>query len=255
MTAPIKPSAFTDGITPVEGIFERLRAAFPIDRISWRVGATTQDKSRGMAVCYIDARDVADRLDEACTPAGWQCRYPHANGKTVCEIGIKIDGEWIWKSDGAGDTDREAEKGALSDAFKRAGVRWGIARYLYDIPGVWIEIENNNGGKSHKIKDTEMARLRGALGSGAPMQIPGPVQKSGHLPYQPEITPGKQAFIEGRKGAIAKFTDYDALGEWWNSEMEQKARRAAGLDPTEVEALKQIVMARRDALRKSSETV
>ena len=25
-------------------------------------------------------------------------------GKTVCEIAIKVNDEWIWKADGAGDT-------------------------------------------------------------------------------------------------------------------------------------------------------
>ena len=97
----------------------KLKEPFPPDRISWRVGSTTADKSRGMALAYIDARDVQDRLDAVCGPSGWQCRYPHANDKkTVCEVGVKIGDEWIWKADGAGDTDFEAEKGALSDALR-----------------------------------------------------------------------------------------------------------------------------------------
>lgn len=138
--------------------FEALAAPFPADRISWRVGATTGDKSKGMALAYIDARDVMERLDEVCGPAGWQCRYPHANGKTVCEVGIKIGGEWIWKSDGAGDTDHEAEKGALSDAFKRAAVRWGVGRYLYDMESPWVEIEQR--GRSYAIKKEATGELR-----------------------------------------------------------------------------------------------
>lgn len=148
-------------------IFEKLSAPFPPDRISWRVGSTTADKKRGMALAYIDARDVMERLDRVCGPGGWQCRYPHANGKTVCEIGIFLrvypdqDYEWVWKADGAGDTDFEAEKGALSDAFKRAAVRWGIGRYLYDIPSKWIQIEP--AGKSFKIKDSEYAILETLL--------------------------------------------------------------------------------------------
>jgi hypothetical protein len=40
-----------------------LFAPFPPGRVSWRVGSTTQDKKRGMALAYIDARDVMDRLD------------------------------------------------------------------------------------------------------------------------------------------------------------------------------------------------
>lgn len=147
-------------------IEKRLKAPFPGDRISWRVGATTADKKKGMALAYIDARDVMDRLDEVVGPENWQDRYPHANGKTVCEIDIYIEGRgWVTKADGAGDTDHEAEKGALSDAFKRAAVRWGIGRYLYDLQSPWVEIEGF--GKSYKIKESEQAKLRRIAG-GAP---------------------------------------------------------------------------------------
>lgn len=118
-----------------------LFAEFPQDAISWRAQSVTKTGDKAMALAYIDARDVMDRLDQVCGAADWQCDYPHAAAKTVCRIGIKVDGEWIWKSNGAGDSDIEAEKGALSDAFKRAAVLWGIGRYLYDIPTPWVPCE------------------------------------------------------------------------------------------------------------------
>ena len=136
---------------------QSLRAPFRSDQICWRIGATNQEKTKGMALAYIDARAVMDRLDEVCGPENWQKRYSHADAKTICEIGIKIGGEWVWKADGAGDTDHEAAKGALSDAFKRAGVVWGIGRYLYDLSSPWVEIEP--AGKSYRIKATELTRL------------------------------------------------------------------------------------------------
>lgn len=140
---------------------DALKLPFPASRISWRVGSTTSDKSKGLALAYIDARDVMERLDQVCGPSGWQNTYPHANGKTVCSIGIKIDGEWVWKSNGAGDTDVEAEKGALSDAFKRAAVLWGIGRYLYDIPSIWVELKA--AGRSYAIADHEHKKLEALL--------------------------------------------------------------------------------------------
>ncbi len=45
----------------------------------------------------------------------------------------------------------EAEKGAFSDAFKRAAVLWGIGQYLYELPNVWTPIEAF--GKSYKFSD------------------------------------------------------------------------------------------------------
>jgi Rad52/22 family double-strand break repair protein len=122
-------------------IYKALKRPFHEKRISWRVGATTQDKSKGIALAYIDARDVMTRFDEV-FGLNWQCKYSHAEAKTICEIGVNIEGEWIWRSGGAGDTDIEAEKGAISDAFKRAAVLFGVGRYLYELPNVWVALND-----------------------------------------------------------------------------------------------------------------
>jgi hypothetical protein len=76
---------------------------------------------------------------------------------------IRCDAEWLWKADGAGDTDVEAEKGALSDAFKRAAVRWGVGRYLYGLPSPWVEVEP--AGRSVRIRKDEYSKLRQLLAS------------------------------------------------------------------------------------------
>lgn len=158
--------------------YTNLKAPFPPNKISWRVGSTTKDKTKGMALAYIDARDVQDRLDEVCGVDGWQCRYiPMHDKKTVCEIGLfccrpgEVVNEWIWKSDGAGDSDIEAEKGALSDAFKRAAVRWGIGRYLYDLDSPWVELDTyEKDGKTFAkgIKAHEYKRLEALLAGKQP---------------------------------------------------------------------------------------
>lgn len=138
--------------------FEKLKAPFDPKLISWRVGAMTKDKTKGIALAYIDARDLYERLDDVCGPDKWQLRYSHADSKTIAEIGIKIGDEWIWKANGAGDTNIEAEKGAISDAAKRAGVAWGIGRYLYDVQNVWVELDEYK-----RIKNPNDSRLIGAL--------------------------------------------------------------------------------------------
>ncbi len=113
-----------------------LAEPFPSDEIQWRVGSTTKDKKRGMALAYIDARTVMDRLDKVCG-GFWEDYYSEVAGRLVC--GISVYGQT--RSDGAGDTDFEAEKGGLSDAFKRAGVKWGIGRYLYRLPNAWVPLD------------------------------------------------------------------------------------------------------------------
>jgi len=126
-----------------------LKRPFPVSQISWRVGATTRDKAKGIALAYIDARDVMRRFDEVFGLL-WQARYSHAEGKTICEIGVWFNDQWLWRAGGAGDTDIEAEKGAISDAFKRAAVLWGVGRYLYELPNEWVLLDD--GGK--KLKQT-----------------------------------------------------------------------------------------------------
>jgi hypothetical protein len=145
----------------------KLATPFPPEAVSWRVGSTNADKTKGMALAYIDSRDVQNRLDEVCGPENWQVRFPWSDGKALaCEIGIRIDGEWVWKGDGAGATDVEADKGRFSDAFKRAAVHWKIGRYLYDLDSPWVALEA--AGRSYKIAEGEKAKLRALLARNAP---------------------------------------------------------------------------------------
>lgn len=131
-------------------MIEELAAEFPRDAISWRSQSLNKDGTSAMALAYIDARDVMDRLDKVCGPANWQDRYEFHGPRTVCYLSIRIDGEWITKADGAGDSDVEAEKGAISDALKRAAVKWGIGRYLYSLPAPWVPCESyERGGKRY----------------------------------------------------------------------------------------------------------
>lgn len=133
-----------------------LAAEFPREAISWRSQSLTQAGDKAMALAYIDARDVMQRLDQICGPANWQDRYEFHGVRTICYLSIRVDGEWITKADGAGDSDVEAEKGAISDALKRAAVKWGVGRYLYDLPAPWVPCETyERGGKKQWKRWTE----------------------------------------------------------------------------------------------------
>ena len=130
-------------------IKQKLEMPFPAERIHWRCGARTKDKTKGIPLAYLDARDVMRRLDDVCG-LQWQNRYNlAADGLLICEIGLHIDGEWLWRANGAGASQVEAEKGKASDAFKRAAVLWGIGRYLYSIPNTWLPCDQ--WGKFDKV--------------------------------------------------------------------------------------------------------
>lgn len=105
-----------------------------------------------------------DLLDETVGPSRWQCAYEEIKGNLYCKIGIKdtdID-EWIWKQDcgieSREDGDGNEKKGEASDAFKRAGFKWGIGRELYTSPFIWISSDvvptkANPNNKGYQLKD------------------------------------------------------------------------------------------------------
>lgn len=156
----------------VTSLMLELKEPFPPSKISWRVARVVNeegDKGKAQVLAYIDARDVMERLDYICGIESWQCRYSHTATKTVCDIGIRFGSEWVWKSDGAGDTDVEAEKGALSDAFKRAAVRWGIGRYLYDLGNNYAEVTKR--GKTWYITPEAQKTLEKLLPRGGTLKM------------------------------------------------------------------------------------
>jgi hypothetical protein len=104
-----------------------LKRPFNESELCWREGYG----KKGKALVYVTARTCQNRLDKTFTPAGWQVSYDYLGDRMVCTISCYIKGQWISKSDGAGDTSIEGEKGGISDSFKRCCVAWGIARYLY----------------------------------------------------------------------------------------------------------------------------
>lgn len=130
----------------------RLSLPFPRSAVHWRVQGSPYErdgKFSAMALAYLDARDVMDRLDEVCGQDRWQSQFDEtAKGRIICRLSIDVtgNGDWVMKSDGAGDTDVEGEKGALSDALKRAAVSWGIGRYLYRLDSPWVACDVNKRG-------------------------------------------------------------------------------------------------------------
>lgn len=159
-------------------IFEALSAPFDPKAISWRAQSVSKknpDAPKAMALAYIDARDVMDRLDEAVGPEGWEDAFVETPlGRVICTIRIKVDGEWVSKSDGAGKTDVEGDKGGISDAFKRAAVKWGVGRYLYNIPTPWVRCDLYNDKWSNWTADglKELERVLRTHSPTAPVATP-----------------------------------------------------------------------------------
>jgi len=139
---------------------KRLHEPFSFKDVEWKIQFTSQDKARGMAVAYLNSRAIQTRLDEVVGAANWKNAYvPWQSNAQLCGLSIYDSerGEWVTKYDGAENTDIESVKGGLSDSFKRAACLWGIGRYLYELGGIWVEIEPR--GKGSGIKEGQYAKL------------------------------------------------------------------------------------------------
>lgn len=87
---------------------------------------------------YKTARTDAALLDEVVGAERWCNDFKIINNNLYGGIGIKFENEWIWRWDCGSESNIEAEKGEASDAFKRAGYKWGIGTELYTAPKIWV---------------------------------------------------------------------------------------------------------------------
>jgi hypothetical protein len=130
----------------------RLADPFPPSDVEWKPGATTRDKSKGLAMAYLTSRAVQQRFDDVCGPADWRNEFqPGPDGGVLCGISIRVErpgpdgqtvSEWVTKWDGADNSQVEAVKGGLSGSMKRAAVQWGVGRYLYELPATWVRLDD-----------------------------------------------------------------------------------------------------------------
>jgi hypothetical protein len=144
-------------------LMEELAQPFPADAVQWKPGATTQDKTRALALAYVDLRHYIDRLNEVAGP-GWSDHYEVQDGGKVLVCSLTVCG--VTRSDvgEAPPDDQNTATSALAQAFKRACVKFGLGAYLYRLPRLWVEYD----GK--RFTDRALSRLQQAASSGGGYQ-------------------------------------------------------------------------------------
>lgn len=185
----------------------KLKEPFKTEQVRWRVGSTnkksivykTGDKNakatKGIALCYVNARDVEDRLDEVVGSENWSTRYEYSGGTCLCYLTIN----GVTKANGSGDTDIEAEKGAISKAFVRAGSSWGIGRYLYNAENIWVELDEYGKIKSGEYK--KLDAMHAKISKGEIVKEDNPVDYT--------------AWVEKARASIDVLTTVEAVNAKW----------------------------------------
>jgi hypothetical protein len=130
-----------------EALFRELSRPFSPQDIKTREGGG------GRKLKYATARSFMNRLDDVVGPENWWDDYSQSEHSVVCRLSIRLpDGRVLTKMDAggyAGMSDQgDDDKSAYSDAFKRACVKFGPGRHLYNDgvpsfpPRPWYEEES-----------------------------------------------------------------------------------------------------------------
>jgi len=150
-------------------IHRQLAEPFDPGEIKWRLTATSTQQGkhgthkRGQVVAYADQRAYTDRLNEVFGEWGWTRNYEvsmaqnferRASGdktqkavsaKVVVVSKVTVHGLGSHTGIGEEWADNDnAATAAEAQAFKRACSVFGLGRYLYDVPAVWVDLDQYN---------------------------------------------------------------------------------------------------------------
>lgn len=133
-------------------ILKALAAPFPERAINWKPGKVMETKQgpRALAMAYLDARNIQERLDSV-VGGHWEFHWepliadprpdePKAVKGTLTIMGVSREDV------GETEVDKRSSlsntwKAAVSDALKRCAVHFGIGRYLYDLGATWVNYD------------------------------------------------------------------------------------------------------------------
>jgi hypothetical protein len=125
-------------MTLTKELKEKLVSPFDASEVKFKPVAVKDGKA--LALPYVDARTILDRLDDTIGFENWQDEYEVISpNQVICKLTIY----GTTKSDAgeASNEDKEPLKSAVSDALKRAAVKFGVGRYLYRSPKIWCKFD------------------------------------------------------------------------------------------------------------------
>jgi hypothetical protein len=140
-------------------ILRALSQPFHPAHITWKPGALNRDKTKALALAYADLRAYMQRLDEVCG-LDWQVSYTPWGDRIICNLTIA----GVTRSS-TGEPDSQSEKSEIggtaaeAQAFKRACAMFGLGRYLYNLPSIWAEYDQ----EKKQFAEQGKARLNGIV--------------------------------------------------------------------------------------------
>jgi hypothetical protein len=195
------------GTPGADDIYARLAAPLPPESIAWRQDgkATARgDKFFARFVAYVEANTVRERLD-AVVPGEWDLTLellppkPDEDGVlSDCSFKARLQILGVIREDVGTGKDYKA---ASTDAFKRAGVRFGIGHELYAYEQNWVQVDSDSKF-AKPVEDPGAAyakRRGGAVVGNGHSPTPAPVTRT--------VTPPSSAPTSGEDEPAPATTD------------------------------------------------
>lgn len=151
-----------------------LKEPFASKEVRWVVARASADGRRGLVRPYADPRAYTDRLDQLFTAGGWTRQYRVTtvspvtrikggnaiqSGKLLVTCNIDIPG--LGRNSGSGEAWADEENAmtrAEAQAFKRACSCFGMGRYFYSFPEIWIDLDES--GRPFQVPELPSWALR-----------------------------------------------------------------------------------------------
>ena len=181
-----------------------LAAPFDPSEVHFKPAAVSGN--RALAIAFVDARTIQDRLDQVLGVDGWQDDYECLpDGSVVCRLRLRLGGEWITKVDVGSPSEQpdggDRLKAAFSDALKRVAVKFSVGRYLYRLPSQWVDYDPK---KKQFVKTPQLsAWALPGKGKGQPASQMPPAKEANGSGPKPHAFPRDGSELESR------LADYD----------------------------------------------
>lgn len=128
-------------------ILAALAEPFPSEEVEFKPGALNSDKTKALALAYVDSRPYIQRLNLVCPD--WQDEYQVTmlpdRVVVLCKLtinGVTRTGDGECQLSAGEKAEENAVTTASAQAFKRACVKFGLGAYLYALPQVWCDYDH-----------------------------------------------------------------------------------------------------------------
>lgn len=128
----------------INAVAVELRKPFRPNQVYWKPGSINDERTLALALVYADLRAYQNRLDEVCG-MDWSVTYTPWGDRIVCHLTIN----GITRSSTG---EQNGDDSPEVVAFRRACAMFGLGRYLYNLPSLWVEYDPQSRSFTERAK-------------------------------------------------------------------------------------------------------